>query len=85
MVEKIGKVDYAYHVLAAAGTGRGNPKHVRRTSATQARFFRLQFIYGGRCEGSRKACRRPNWPVFHTSHLSAALVVENEAADSVIS
>ena len=75
-------MDYAGIVPATVGAGRGNPKHVRRTSATKAFFLRLQFINGGRCEGSRKACRRPNWPVFHTSHLSAALVVENEAAVS---
>ncbi len=49
MLEGEDGTDYTSIVPAAAGAGRGNPKHVRRTSATQARFFRLQFIYGGRC------------------------------------
>lgn len=42
-------MDYAGIVPTAVGTGRENPMHVRRTSATNGVFFRLQFINGGRC------------------------------------
>lgn len=73
---------YDFHAPAAAGAGRENPKHVRRTSAINGVFLRLQFINGGRCEGNRKVGRRPNWPVSHTSHSSAALAVRSESADS---
>ena len=42
-------MDYAGIVPTTVGTGRENPMHVRRTSATKAFFLRLQFINGGRC------------------------------------
>jgi hypothetical protein len=48
-LEARGGWGYSLVVLAAAGAGRGNPMHVRRTSATNGVFFRLQFINGGRC------------------------------------
>ena len=39
---------YDLSVPAAAGIGRENPMHVRRTSATNGVFLRLKFN-GGRC------------------------------------
>jgi len=44
-----GDAGYDLAVVATATAGRGNPMHVRRTSATKAFFLRLQFINGGRC------------------------------------
>lgn len=48
-LEARGGAGYAFSVLAIAGIGRGNPMHVRRTSATKAFFLRLLFSNGGRC------------------------------------
>ena len=40
---------YDLSVPATAGIGRGNPMHVRRTSAPNGVFLHLKFINGGRC------------------------------------
>ncbi len=47
MLEGEDGTDYTDIVPAAAGAGVDSPKHVRRTSATNGVFLRLQFIYGG--------------------------------------
>ena len=48
-LDRDGEGRYAWGVVATATAGRGNPMHVRRTSAPNGVFLRLKFFNGGRC------------------------------------
>jgi len=84
IVETSLMLDYDFPVAAKAATRRGNRVNCKARSALNRRFFcgRFSLIGGWRGAAVRLAGVLAD-RLFHSPRSSAALVVENEAADSL--
>jgi len=84
MLDPAPDLNYALPAVAAAAARRGNRLNCKARSALNRRFFcgRFSYLYGGWRGETFGLAGVLAGRLFHPRDPSAALIVENDAADS---